>query len=79
VDVARLADAVRSVKHNRLVAWRGPIATAAVTRQIPQRQPMVVEVDTMGPHRCEMIPVLGSRPGSIEGMNQGEYFESSVS
>jgi len=47
--------------------------------QIAQRQPRVVEVDTMGSHRCEMSPGLASTLGSIEGMNQGEYFDSSVS
>ena len=47
--------------------------------QTQQRQPRVVEADTMGPDRCEMFPGLASTLGWIEGMNQGEYFDSSVS
>jgi len=47
--------------------------------QTQQRQPRVVEVDTMGPDRCEMFPGLASRIGWIEVMNQGEDFDSSVS
>ena len=64
VDVARLAIAVR------IGCGEG---------QIQPRRRRVVEVDTMGPDRSEMCPGLASRIGWTEGMNQGEYFDNSVS